>query len=98
MELLLEVGGELLRKRALLVDGLLARGWEVLHAHAGDDSASGIVSFRGEARDMSQLHGCLLEAGVVTTLRTDRAGCRYVRVSPHFYNSDEELNRLLAVV
>jgi selenocysteine lyase/cysteine desulfurase len=102
-ELLLEVGVgniavELLRQRSLLVDGLEARGWEVLHAAAGESAASGIVSFRAGDRDVSRVHAQLLEQGVVTSLRTDRRGRRFIRVSPHFYNTDEELNRLLDLV
>jgi selenocysteine lyase/cysteine desulfurase len=31
-------------------------------------------------------------------LRVDRAGRKYVRVSPHFYNTDAELGRLLDAV
>jgi len=31
----------------------------------------------------------------VTSLRADRAGRRYIRLSPHFYNTDVELQRVL---
>jgi len=100
LELLLDVGvtnigNELLRKRELLVAGLRDRGWEVLHADAARDLASGIVSFRRQDGDMPQLHAQLLQNGIVTTLRIDRQGRRFVRLSPHFYNSDAELNRFM---
>ena len=32
-------------------------------------------------------------AGIETSLRTDRAGRNYIRVSPHFYNTDDEIHR-----
>jgi selenocysteine lyase/cysteine desulfurase len=100
MELLLEVGvdqigQELLRKRTLLVSELQARGWDVLHSGVGESMASGIVSFRRDDRDMPQLHAHLSQNHVFTTLRIDRQGRRFIRVSPHFYNTDSELRCLL---
>ena len=103
MGLLLEIGverirDELLRMRKVLVAGLQKRGWEVMHATAESSAASGIVSFRREGGDMAQAHARLAEAGVVTTLRTDRQRRKFIRISPHFYNTDEELHRLLSLV
>lgn len=100
LELLLEVGVEeigkdLLRKREVLVTGLLGRGCEVLHAGVGSRSASGIVSFRKAGQDMVAWHTRLLENDVITSIRVDRQGRRFIRVSPHFYNSVGELKRLL---
>jgi selenocysteine lyase/cysteine desulfurase len=103
MELLLEVGveniaAELLRKRALLTKGLAEKGLTVLYPNAAEANASGIVSFYREGVDMGDVHRKLMAAGVHTSLRVDRAGRKYVRVSPHFYNTDAELGRLLEVV
>jgi len=100
LELLLEVGvdniaAELLRKRAWLVKELLAKGWNVLHADAPPAHASGIVSFWRPDADMPALHGRLTDAGIITSLRADRAGRKYIRLSPHFYNTDAELARVL---
>lgn len=101
MGLLLEVGvsaigGELLRQRGLLLAGLRSRGFDVLHSGAGKDQASGILSFRRENTDMARLHAHLAGNAVVTALRVDRQGRRFIRVSPHFYNSDEELHRFMS--
>jgi selenocysteine lyase/cysteine desulfurase len=100
MELLLEVGveniaEELLRKRALLLPALREKGFAVLHAEAPKANASGILSFCRAEADMAELHRKLMAAGVHASLRGDRGGQQYVRVSPHFYNSDAELERLL---
>lgn len=100
LELLLEVGGEniaaeLLRKRAWLVPALQRKGCTVLHADAPPAHSSGIVSFHREGTDLGALHAKLSQAGMVTSLRADRAGRRYIRLSPHFYNTDAELQRLL---
>jgi selenocysteine lyase/cysteine desulfurase len=103
MELLLELGieavaRELLRKRALLVAGLTAKGYTVLHADAPPENSSGITSFHQPRQDPASLHQKLSEAGVVTSLRADRSGRKYIRLSPHFYNTDAELQRLLELI
>ena len=103
MELILEIGienisRELLRKRAWLVPALQSKGYEVLHADAAPQNSSGITSFFHREKDISALHQKLTDARVVTSLRTDRKGQKYIRLSPHFYNTDEELRRVMELV
>jgi selenocysteine lyase/cysteine desulfurase len=103
LELALEAGipniaAELLRKRALLVPDLQAKGFAVLNADAKTENASGIVSFYQPGKDLAALHKKLADAGIVTSLRTDRQGQNYIRLSPHFYNTDAELQRALALL
>jgi selenocysteine lyase/cysteine desulfurase len=103
MELALEIGvdniaAELLRKRALLVPALQSKGYTVLNADAKSENASGIISFYQQGKDLAALHKKLAEASVVTSLRTDRAGKNYIRLSPHYYNTDTELGRVLELV
>jgi len=103
MELALEIGvdniaAELLRKRAVLVPAIQAKGFTVLNADAQPENASGIVSFYPPGKDLAALHKKLTDAGVVTSLRTDRKGQAYLRLSPHYYNTDTELQRLLGLL
>lgn len=100
LRLILEVGvdaiaAELLRKRAWLVAALRARGYSVLQADAPPEQASAIISFHRPGCDLPALHQQLLRAGIVTSLRTDRSGQKYIRLSPHFYNTEPELERLM---
>ncbi|MCI0533729.1 MAG: aminotransferase class V-fold PLP-dependent enzyme [Verrucomicrobiales bacterium] len=100
MELLLAIGlenisAELLRQRALLVSMLQEKGYTVLQAGAPDRHVSSIVTFHRAGADMLPIYERLEAAGVITSLRTDRAGQRYIRLSPHFYNTDAELRHLL---
>ena len=100
LELLLEIGidniaAELLRKRAWLVPALQAKGWTVLHADAPPAHASAIVTIHRPGADLPALHQKLLAASIVTSLRADRSGRHYIRLSPHFYNTDTELHRVL---
>jgi len=100
MELLLEVGleniaRELLRKRSWLVPALQSKGYTVLHADVPAENSSGITSFYYPKKDLTSLHQKLLDANIITSLRTDRLGQKYIRLSPHFYNTDAELQRVV---
>jgi selenocysteine lyase/cysteine desulfurase len=103
MELALEIGvdnisAELLRKRAWLVPALQVKGFTVLNAEVKTGNASGIVSFYQNGKDLAALNQKLANAGIVASLRTNRAGRNFIRLSPHFYNTDEELQRTLELL
>jgi cysteine desulfurase / selenocysteine lyase len=103
MRLLTEIGveniaGELLRKRAWLIPALQAKGYTVLNADAPPENGSGIVAFSSPGKETAVLHQKLLDANIITSLRTDRARNQYIRLSPHFYNTDAELNRVLELL
>jgi selenocysteine lyase/cysteine desulfurase len=103
LELLLEIGiepiaSELLRKRAWLVPALQAKGYLVLQAEAEPAHASGIIAFHRPGTELRALHQKLLQSNMITSLRADRAGQRYLRLSPHFYNTDAELHRVLELL
>ena len=103
LDLLLEVGveniaRELLRKRAWLVPALQAKGYAVLQAEAPTEHASGIISVHRDGVDLSALHAKLESANIITSLRADRAGKKYLRLSPHFYNTDAELQRVVELI
>lgn len=100
VELLLEIGvgniaARLLQLRTLIVPALQEKGWTVLQAGSPPQNASAIISFYRPGEDLPALREKLLAAGIETSLRTDRNGQHYIRVSPHFYNTDEEIHRLL---
>ena len=103
MKLILEIGienisRELLRKRTWLVPALQAKGFSVLQAEAPPEIGSGIVSCYGGGKDLSALHQKLSAANRVASLRTDRTGQRYLRLSPHYYNTDAELHGVLEML
>ncbi|HKQ37664.1 MAG TPA: aminotransferase class V-fold PLP-dependent enzyme [Verrucomicrobiae bacterium] len=103
MEMLLEFGiediaAELLRKRAWLVPALQQKGYTVVNADMPPENASAIISFHKPGADMAPVHQKLADAKIVTSLRADRAGNRYIRLSPHFYNTDAELHRVLELL
>jgi cysteine desulfurase / selenocysteine lyase len=99
MKMISEIGvdniaRELARKRAWLVPELKAKGYAVLNGEATLESAGGITSFFQPGKDLAALHAKLSAANILTSLRTDRKGQKYIRLSPHFYNTDAELKRV----
>lgn len=103
LDLLAEVGlpaitVDLQQKRFWLVRELLQRGYEVLAADAPPENAGGITTFHRPGADLPALHHRLSEAGVVTSLRRDRSGRAYLRLSPHYYNTQAELGRVLELL
>ena len=78
---------------------LQAKGYEVLGAKAAPEASTGIVTFsHADAATVPALHQKLEAANIFTSLRADRKGRRYIRLSPHFYNTDAELRRVLELV
>jgi cysteine desulfurase / selenocysteine lyase len=103
VDLLLEIGveniaRELLRKRQWLVPALQQKGYTVIGADDPPQNASGIVTFSRPGTDLAAAHQKLAAANVITSLRADREGNRYIRLSPHFYNTDAELHRVLELL
>ena len=49
-------------------------------------------------RDFGALHTRLEEKKIIVSLRANREGQQFIRVSPHFYNTQAELERLLELL
>ena len=95
LELLLEVGvGEIAPVVQNLGDriaeGAAAKGYEVL-GNRTPDTGAGIVSFRKPGFEDKEIVRRLKAAGITAA---PRAG--WVRTSPHFYISPEDIDRMLA--
>jgi cysteine desulfurase/selenocysteine lyase len=102
LDLLAAAGVERIQARNLdikraAVEPLLAAGFEFLGPIDGP-AASPITTFRHPARDAAALFRTLEERGVAASLRFDRAGRQYIRLSPHFYNTAAELQRVLELL
>ncbi|HUS35890.1 MAG TPA: aminotransferase class V-fold PLP-dependent enzyme [Verrucomicrobiae bacterium] len=100
MDLLLEIGiesiaAEALRKRAWIVPELQAKGYEVLQANAAKENQGAMISFHKQGADLAAVHQKLKDANILISLRGDRSGRKLLRISPHFYNTDSELKRVL---
>ena len=94
IEFLLEVGLEAIapavqRLGDLVADGVQAKGYEVLGSRSPANGA-GIVSFRKAGLEASSIMQKLKAAGVTAAPRQG-----WVRVSPHFYISPDDIGRML---
>ena len=97
IELLLEIGiptieGHLLELTRHLIDGLEAKGYRVITPQA-DSERAGIVIFDSDRLTPTEIYERLLAENIVTAERGTG-----VRVSPHFYNTTSEIERLLEVL
>jgi selenocysteine lyase/cysteine desulfurase len=100
LELILGIGIDAIEERVLAlaqraVTGGLQKGLAVVGPDGGK-GLSGIVSFAASDRDLGMLHGELVQAGIATSLRRLRDGAQCLRVSAHFCNREEEIDRFLA--
>ena len=99
IELLLEAGiehiaGRILSIRERLVRGLEELGFQMLGAPP-DSARSGIVTVSHPTRDVTALFERLGRENIVCSPREDRAGTKLLRFSPHFYNTEAEVDRVL---
>jgi selenocysteine lyase/cysteine desulfurase len=99
IELLLDVGPAVVEQRVLQLAGRLAanlasNGYEIVEPWPRDKhESSGIVSFRRKGATAQALLRDLNAAHVIARTHRD-----FVRLSPHFYNTDEEVDRVLDVL
>ncbi|HSP09037.1 MAG TPA: aminotransferase class V-fold PLP-dependent enzyme [Candidatus Dormibacteraeota bacterium] len=99
LELLLEVGPEVIEKRVLhlsrqLAEGVAAAGYEIIEPWPRTrEESSGIVSFRSAHVAASTLLRDLSAAHVIARTHRD-----FVRLSPHFYNTEQEVDRVLDIL
>lgn len=99
LELLLDVGAETIQERILdlgarLADGLAGQGCEMVEPWPRARSeSSGIVSFRKPGESAQATMRDLTAAHIIARTHKD-----FVRLSPHFYNTDEEVERVIDVL
>lgn len=97
MDFLLDVGipeisGRVLQLGDQIAEGAAARGFE-LAAKRTPETSSGVVSFRKSGVDSGALVAHLKKNGVIAAAR---AG--WVRLSPHFYITSEQIEKALALL
>jgi selenocysteine lyase/cysteine desulfurase len=94
--MILDIGPARIEARVLhltarLMEGLCGKGYEVVSSDR-EGERSGVVCFRAKGDPLDVLARAQAESIVVAV----RVGV--VRVSPHFYNTEDEIDRFLAVL
>lgn len=103
LEMLLEIGSEnvqagILEVRDYLENKLSHAGFEFLSPRANEPMRSGILTTRHSSVDSGAIFSKLENAGIVASLRKDHSGKKWIRFSPHFYNTINEMDRVFKVV
>ncbi len=99
IDLMLEIGPETIERRVLdlassLAQGLADRGYDIVEPWPRKpEESSGIVSFRRPGSMPAEVVRDLNAARVVGRAHSD-----FVRLSPHFYNTPQEVERVLDVL
>src|SRR3984893_7913623 len=102
IDLLLRIGIDRVADRILAIKSRLAEGAQRLGFNilgpATGPNTSGITTVWDQARDMPALFDRLTSEQVICSARQDRQGRQYIRFSPHFYNTEAEVDHILDVI
>lgn len=88
------VAAHLLALKAYLVERLRPLGF-VFYGETEGPNASGITTFFHPHASMASLFKTLEEHHIVASLRHNREGREFIRLSPHFYNTFAELDTVI---
>ena len=97
LQMIADLGATTIESRVIaltdrLCDGLRGNNYEILSSRAPGE-ASGIVTFRGEGGRTEQALERLAAADILVSARAGG-----VRVSPHHYNSEDEIDHIIATL
>lgn len=103
VEMLLEKGLEqversILRVRDHLEAGLQELGFEFLSPSRDERLRSGILTTKHPAVESRSIFSKLEAAGITASIRKSRCGREWIRFSPHYYNTADEMDRVVDVV
>jgi len=91
------VHARILSLKQALAQPLLAAGFQFIGPLDGP-AASAITTFHHPAREAAALFRALEARNVVASVRYDRAGSQYIRIAPHFYNTLDEMSRVVEIL
>jgi selenocysteine lyase/cysteine desulfurase len=92
-----EIAAHLGELRGRLTAGLRGLGWDLLGPDR-PELPTGITTFRRDGVPTAAVYKRLDRQGFVLSLRKDWQGRDCLRVSPHFYNTQEEVGRFLGAL
>ncbi|HEY5752124.1 MAG TPA: aminotransferase class V-fold PLP-dependent enzyme [Chthoniobacterales bacterium] len=102
IDMLLGYGIETIAARILEIRNLLSAGLEDLGSRIisprDPQNQSGILTFHHPRQPTKALVEAFTKEKVSVSHRFDRAGNEYIRLSPHFYNTEAEVARILEIL
>ncbi len=91
------ISARILELKACLVAALRRKGYAIT-GPADGANASGITTFRHPEKSATALFAEMEKAGITCSLRHDPQGRDFLRISPHFYNTEAELDAAIALL
>ena len=91
------ISERLLEIKSILVKGLDSLGYKI-HGPRDGKNASSITTFSHQSEKSSQIFANLNNAGIIASCRKNRQGEELLRFSPHFYNTEREINQSLDIL
>ncbi len=93
-----EISRRLMRLKAHLVSRLGGLGFHILPPTAGGNASSITTAWRDSPPAVEAIAGHLAEHQVTVSPRHDRSGRALLRFSPHFYNTEAEIDRVAGLI
>ena len=102
LEMIQKIGIDSISERLLEIKSILVKGLESLgykiHGPMNGKNASSITTFSHQSEKSSQIFENLNNAGIIASCRKNRQGEELLRFSPHFYNTEREINQSLDIL
>ncbi len=99
LKLIEEIGLKEIKKRVIALTDIIFDALnsvdriDILTPRSRDDEKSGILTFKVKGVDPNTIREKLAEKDIIVSVRE-----RYIRVSPHFYNTKEDVERFIEVL
>ncbi len=95
LDLILELGIEKIQNHILELnkyasEGIKSKGYDLL-SDFPEENRSGILSFGG--KDTAEIYDRLIEKNIIVSFRK-----KWIRVAPHFYNVQDDIDRMLELL
>lgn len=103
LEMLAEIGiatisERLLHLKSVLAERLASLGMTILPPTSGPGASSITTAWRGTSEETERIAARLAANHVAVSLRHDRSGRPLIRFSPHFYNTEAEIDRVAGII
>jgi cysteine desulfurase/selenocysteine lyase len=92
------ISAQLLKLKARLHAGLQPLGFTFIGPDPRSINASCITTVQHPQRSLADISAHLTANNITTSLRHNRAGQPLLRLSPHFYNTEAEMDRVAQVI
>ena len=91
------ISSQLLKLKSYLIKNLESLGFSMNGPRSGHN-ASAITTFKPSSGNASVIFDKLNKVGIICSCRKDRSGEQFLRFSPHFYNTETEIDRTIEIL